>query len=142
MRRFVDFVRQAFSKQRKSPERPPRLVQGTSIAAAAQRIIERTILFSHGMDVLAELSRELPLLDSTELDEAQLAPTRDIIREFRDIGEEIDAYSKAYIGMFTLDSRGKRKRDKRLFNAVRRQGREVNKRLWTLFARLRAQEPM
>ena len=143
MRRIVDFVKQATSKQRKSPERAPRLIQGTSIAAAAQRIIEGTRQSYDALHALAELSRELPLLDSTELDESQLAPTRDIIRELRDIGEEIDAYNNICNWTITLETQGERKR---LLNtarrAARRRAQEINKRLWTLVTRLHAQEPM
>ena len=125
MQRVVDLVRQVTRRRRNSPERTPKLIQGTSIAAAAQRIIEKTGHFKDELDALVELSRELPLLDSTELDEAQLAPTRDIIRELRDIGEEIDTFNKVCNWVITLKTRRERKR---LLNAAHLRAREINTR--------------
>ena len=133
MQRIVDLVRRVTRRRRNSPERTPKLIQGNSIAAAAQRIIQKTGHFKDELNALAELSRELPLLDSNDLDEAQLAPTQDFIRELRDVGIEIEAYKQSALLCY---DRGKwRGEGERL-------ARRVNERLLKLFAQLRAQGPM
>ena len=124
MQRVVDLIRQATGRRRRSPERAPKLIQGTSVAAAAQRISRRTTSFNDELDELVQLALELPLLDISEIDDASLAPTQDVIRRLRDIGAEIDACDKVYAAALPAptpfyDPRP-RKPNKTLLNEARR----------------------
>ena len=148
MRRVVDLVRQATSKRRKSPERVPRLIQGTSVAAAAQCILGSTTSFGDELTELAKLACELPLLDSSQVDEAQLVPTRDSIRELRDIGEDIHAFDKAvkatspHSDPKSILGIKQPKPSKKLLHDLQRRSLSISERLHVLIAKLHTQEPL
>ena len=91
MRRFLNILRRRRPGDcRTSPQNPPILFQGTSIVAAAQRIhlrSDRLTLIQDALEEIMELARELPLLDSSTLEDSQLAGTRAIIRELGDLSD-------------------------------------------------------
>ena len=146
-RRIVDIVRQATCWRRRSPQRGiAKLFQGTSIVAAAQRIVQRTTSFNDELDEIIELARELPLLDSSEAGDAKLAPTQDVIQKLRDIGAEIDAYDKVCAAALPaptpfFDPRPQ-KPNKTLLNETQRRARGINKSLRALNLQLRSQDPL
>lgn len=67
----------------------PILLQGTSIEMAAERILWNTRRFHDELHELIALTHSLPLLDSAELDGAQLAGTRAVVRELCDIEAQL-----------------------------------------------------
>ena len=126
---------------RKLPESGgvPKLV---SIAAAAQRPVHRTTSFN---EIIA-LARELPLLDSSEVDDASPAPTLDVIWELRDVGAEIDVYDEVYTAALPAPTpffcARPRRLNKTLLNGAQRRARGASADLQTSNLQLRSQDPL
>ena len=94
MQRLLQILKRKRPRQRELPPTPPSqlspenvsiLLQGTSIVMAAERVLWTTRRFRAELEELIALARELPLLDSSEVKEAQLGDTRAVIFQLCEI---------------------------------------------------------
>lgn len=87
---FQRIVWVKWHRHRRSPPPLAILLQGTSIEMAARRILWSSLRFNDELEELIELTHVLPLLDSSGIDDAQLADTHAVIRELLEIEKQLD----------------------------------------------------